>query len=51
MVRKVAAAGETSRNKECTPGLGWAWTGVLGKTQRAEKLMGGAKGIPDIDRD
>ena len=41
VVRKVAAAVETGRNKECTPGLGWAWTWELGKTVRTEKLMVG----------
>ena len=43
VARKVAVAVETDRNKECTPGLEWAWTGVLGKTERAEKLMGGQR--------
>ena len=39
MVRKVDAAVETVRNRECTLGFVWAWTGELGKAQRNEKLM------------
>ena len=39
--RKVVVAVERGRNKECTLGLGWAWTWELGRTGRAEKLMGG----------
>ena len=41
MVRKIVAAVETGRNRECTPELVWAWTGELRKTGRTEKLMGG----------
>ena len=40
MVKKVDAAVETERNRECTLGLVWAWTDELGKAWRTEKLMG-----------
>ena len=40
VVKKVDAAVETERNRECTLGLVWAWTDELGKAWRTEKLMG-----------
>ena len=44
MVRKLVAAVETGRNRECTPELVWAWTEELRKAGRTEKLRGGFLG-------